>query len=185
MGFPRQEYWCGKPFPSPGDLPYLVIEHTSPMSPALAGRFLQIIYTKGEFCCLHNCKTRRSTDFRDIQSKKFTWSCQHPLSLLPLVLLLVTLVIHSLGQKMAAIFVVRNFVVQVFHEKGSNICSTNLTLISPACIHECHCGQGNWVSGHIYSTLNARVEFASPGYHTLRVWEERFPPKQNGSLLLP
>jgi len=21
MGFPRQEYWCGLPFPSPGDLP--------------------------------------------------------------------------------------------------------------------------------------------------------------------
>ena len=22
MGFPRQEYWSGLPFPSPGDLPY-------------------------------------------------------------------------------------------------------------------------------------------------------------------
>ena len=32
MGFPRQEYWNGLPFPSPGDLPYLGIE---PMSPAL------------------------------------------------------------------------------------------------------------------------------------------------------
>ena len=29
-GFPRQEYWSGLPFPSPGDLPE---------SPALAGEF--------------------------------------------------------------------------------------------------------------------------------------------------
>ena len=36
MGFPRQEYWSGFPFPSPGDLPYPGIE---PRSPALAGRF--------------------------------------------------------------------------------------------------------------------------------------------------
>ena len=30
MGFSRQEYWSGLPFPSPGDLPNLVIEPTSP-----------------------------------------------------------------------------------------------------------------------------------------------------------
>ena len=36
MGFPRQEYWSGLPFLSPGDLPDLGIEH---MSPALAGGF--------------------------------------------------------------------------------------------------------------------------------------------------
>ena len=40
MGFPRQEYCCGLPFPSPGDLPEPGIELTSPASPALAGRFL-------------------------------------------------------------------------------------------------------------------------------------------------
>ena len=34
MGFPRQEYWSGLPFPSPGDLPDLGIE---PRSPALQG----------------------------------------------------------------------------------------------------------------------------------------------------
>ena len=36
MGFPKQEYWSGLPFPSPGDL------HTpgmKPASPALADRF--------------------------------------------------------------------------------------------------------------------------------------------------
>ena len=36
LGFPRQEYWGGLPFPPPGDLPSLGIE---PTSPASAGRF--------------------------------------------------------------------------------------------------------------------------------------------------
>ena len=39
MGFSRQEYWSGLPFPPPGDLPHPGIEHTSLMSPALTGRF--------------------------------------------------------------------------------------------------------------------------------------------------
>ena len=39
MGFPRQEYWCKLPFPSPGDLPDPGVEHMSPASPALAGGF--------------------------------------------------------------------------------------------------------------------------------------------------
>ena len=30
MGFSRQEYWSGSPFPSPGDLPDAGIEPTSP-----------------------------------------------------------------------------------------------------------------------------------------------------------
>ena len=30
MGFSRQEYWSGLPFPSPGDLPNPGIEPTSP-----------------------------------------------------------------------------------------------------------------------------------------------------------
>ena len=38
-GFPRQEYWSGLPFPSPGDLPYTGTEPTSPVFPALAGSF--------------------------------------------------------------------------------------------------------------------------------------------------
>ena len=36
MGFSRQEYWSGLPFPSPGDLPDPGIKLTSP---ALAGGF--------------------------------------------------------------------------------------------------------------------------------------------------
>ena len=39
MGFPRQEYWNGLPFPSPGHLPDPEIEPMSLMSPALAGGF--------------------------------------------------------------------------------------------------------------------------------------------------
>ena len=36
MGFPRQEYWSGLPFPSSGDLPNPGIEPTTLMSLALA-----------------------------------------------------------------------------------------------------------------------------------------------------
>ena len=36
MGFSRQEYWNGEPFPSPGDLPHPGIE---PASPELADGF--------------------------------------------------------------------------------------------------------------------------------------------------
>ena len=39
MGFPRQEYGSGLPFPSPGDLPDPGTELESPMAPALAGGF--------------------------------------------------------------------------------------------------------------------------------------------------
>ena len=39
MEFPRQEYWSGLPFPSPGDLSKPGIEPVSLASPALAGRF--------------------------------------------------------------------------------------------------------------------------------------------------
>ena len=39
MGFPRQEYWSGLPFPPPGDLPDPGIEPLSLISPALADGF--------------------------------------------------------------------------------------------------------------------------------------------------
>ena len=40
MRFSRQEYWSELPCPPPGDLPDPGIETVSPVSPALAGRFL-------------------------------------------------------------------------------------------------------------------------------------------------
>ena len=39
MGFSRQEYWSGSPYPHPKDLPDRGIEPVFLMSPALAGKF--------------------------------------------------------------------------------------------------------------------------------------------------
>ena len=43
MKFSRQEYWCGLPFPSPGDLPDPGIKPGSPVSPVLAGGFFILL----------------------------------------------------------------------------------------------------------------------------------------------
>ena len=42
MGFPRQKYWSGLPFPSPGDLHDPVIKLTFPVSLALQADSLSI-----------------------------------------------------------------------------------------------------------------------------------------------
>ena len=39
MGFPRQEYWSGLPFPSPWNLPNPAVELLALSSPSLGGRF--------------------------------------------------------------------------------------------------------------------------------------------------
>ena len=39
MGFSRQEYGSGLPFPSPGDLPSTRVKPVSPAAPVLAGGF--------------------------------------------------------------------------------------------------------------------------------------------------
>ena len=44
-GIPRQEYWSGLPFPSPGGLPSPGTERASLTSPALAGRFITMSAT--------------------------------------------------------------------------------------------------------------------------------------------
>ena len=51
MGFPRQEYWSGLPFSSPGDLPDPGIE---PTAPALAGGFFttELPRKPGHWGCL-------------------------------------------------------------------------------------------------------------------------------------
>ena len=46
MGFSRQEYWNGFPYSSPQDLPDAGIKLTSPVSPALAGRFFTTSATR-------------------------------------------------------------------------------------------------------------------------------------------
>ena len=46
MGFSRQEYCSGWPFPPPGDLPDPGIKPVSLASPALAGRFFTTSATK-------------------------------------------------------------------------------------------------------------------------------------------
>ena len=43
MYFPRQEYWSGLPFPSPGDLPNSEIKPSSPVTPALADEFFTTV----------------------------------------------------------------------------------------------------------------------------------------------
>ena len=43
MKFPRQEYWSGLPFPTPGDLPDPGIELVSLVSPALVGVFFTTV----------------------------------------------------------------------------------------------------------------------------------------------
>ena len=72
MEFPKQEYWGGLLFPSPGGPPNPGIEPASPISPALAGRFFTTeprgkpslnniqswwnvkIYTRGRSPCTQN-----------------------------------------------------------------------------------------------------------------------------------
>ena len=46
MGFPRQEYGSGLPFPPPGDLPDPGIKLTSPASPPLQVDFLPLSHLK-------------------------------------------------------------------------------------------------------------------------------------------
>ena len=50
MGFPRQEYWSGFPFPPPGDLPNSGTEPMSPVVPALVGRFFITWEAPKHFC---------------------------------------------------------------------------------------------------------------------------------------
>ena len=59
MGFPRQEYWSGLPFPPPGDLPDPGIEPASLVSPALAGGFVMTA-PPGKPRYTHSSKEKRS-----------------------------------------------------------------------------------------------------------------------------
>ena len=49
MGFSRQEYWSGLPFPSPGHLPDPGTEPSSPASPALQAGSLPLYQESPHF----------------------------------------------------------------------------------------------------------------------------------------
>ena len=86
MGFSRQEYWSGVPFPSPGDLPDPGIEPRSLMSPTFAGGFFTTSTTWGQiiisFCFVFLSNMRVQWDiwkFRtwsDFPSCRATSLCQ-------------------------------------------------------------------------------------------------------------
>ena len=50
MGFPKQEYWSGLPFPTPRDLPD---PETKSASPALAGKFFTAEPQGSPTICYH------------------------------------------------------------------------------------------------------------------------------------
>ena len=70
MGFPRQEYWSGLPFFSPGDLPDPGVE---PMFPALAGGYFTIWATReAQLCTWGRCIGGKWA--RKLSSVKFWFS---------------------------------------------------------------------------------------------------------------
>ena len=54
LGFSRQEYCSGMPFPPPGGLPESGIKPASPISPAFAGRFFTTSATWGGYLTKEN-----------------------------------------------------------------------------------------------------------------------------------
>ena len=92
MGFPRQEYWSGLPFPNPGDLPDPGIKPTCLASSALTGGFF-ITVLVSTYCiyiniCIyhHNCLNFMKRGYRGKgsplvklrdppQKRKQVWPC--------------------------------------------------------------------------------------------------------------
>ena len=68
MEFPRQEYWSGLPFPSPGDLPNPEIELLSLKSPELAGRFFSCTEAL-QTCFLHKQKKKEKRKNSPIKTR--------------------------------------------------------------------------------------------------------------------
>ena len=58
MGFSKQEYWSGSPFPGSGELPDPGTESASLMPPALAGGFFTTSATQED---LNKCRGRQYT----------------------------------------------------------------------------------------------------------------------------
>ena len=53
MGFFRQEYWTGSPYPPPGDPPNPRIETMSPLAPALQANSLLLSHQGSPHTCKH------------------------------------------------------------------------------------------------------------------------------------
>ena len=71
MGFSRQEYWSGLPYPSPGALPDSGIKSASLMSPALAGGFFATSATwKAHIDVHHNLKRNNLLLRNRLQKRK-------------------------------------------------------------------------------------------------------------------
>ena len=56
MGFPRQEYWSGSPFPAPGDLPNPGIKSGSPTS-RICRQILYLLRHQGSRVWLHQTRS--------------------------------------------------------------------------------------------------------------------------------
>ena len=88
IGFSRQEYWSGLPFPSPGDLPYPGIEPRSPALWADAGRCFNLWATREAHCWVRiitNLFCLSSPQFSSILNVKLgVVSCVYSISI-PLV----------------------------------------------------------------------------------------------------
>ena len=84
MGFSRQEYWSGLPFPPPRDLPNPGAEPASPAYPALAGRFFTteppvpclVAQSCPALCDLMGCSPPGSSVHRDSPGKNTGVGCQ-------------------------------------------------------------------------------------------------------------
>ena len=76
MGFSRQEYWSGLPFPDPEDLPNPV----SPVSPALAGAFFTTAAPGKPICmCIDTYVFNHYLQIsnKTVTKKTLSWLCKH------------------------------------------------------------------------------------------------------------
>ena len=69
VGFPRQEYWSGLPFPSLGDLPNPDIEPMSPASPALTDGIFTTA-PPGSPILINELKKKKNTNFEASETKR-------------------------------------------------------------------------------------------------------------------
>ena len=66
MGFFRQEYWSGLPFPPPGDLPQPGMEPVSPVSPALQADSSLLSRQGSPINVEYNLSAKVSMSFKEI-----------------------------------------------------------------------------------------------------------------------